>query len=89
MVQWDTLLPENKQTPFGVTRFLRFTLWTRTTENGDTSHILLHWSSLITSDLILLLFFLYLVYDSDTKSAPFPPVLTYPMKANDFHLPAL
>ena len=32
MVQWDTLLPENKTKH----RFLRFTFWTRTTEKTET-----------------------------------------------------
>ena len=56
-------------------------------KNANTGQTLLHWAIAITSEL-LLLFSLYLVNVCDTKSAPSPPALTYPMKASDFHLPA-
>ena len=80
---------KTKLTPFGLTRFLRLRFRPVPPKNGNTGHTLLLWASPITSVLLLPLFFLYLVNACGTKSAPFPPALTYHMKASDFHLPAL
>ena len=58
MLQWDTLLPENKETPFGLTRFIHVRFGPVPPQNGNTDHTFLLLGNPITSDLLLLIFFL-------------------------------
>ena len=79
------------QTPFGLI-FLRLRFGPVPPKNGKTGQTLLHWVKAITpitSDLLLLLFSLYLVNASNTRFSTSPPTLTYPMNVSDLHLPVL